>query len=233
MSNIYLIRHGQASFGAADYDALSPLGFEQARVLGERLALRLRDDVRPLHAFAGNMRRHRETAATCLAALAHAGEPAIDAGFNEYDHEQVIDCYEPRYRDRALMQAELRQAADPRRAFQQMFESAVARWTGGEYDADYRESWPVFRARCQAALRQVIEATPRDGTALVFTSGGTITALCQGIMDLSNGAAFRLNWTLANAGLTKLRAGAGGVHLITLNEQSQFEGEHAALLTYR
>ena len=110
-----------------------------------------------------------------------------------------------------------------------MFESAVARWTGGEYDGEYRESWPAFRARCEAALRQVIDATPRDGTALVFTSGGTIAALCQGIMDLSHTAAFRLNWTLANAGVTKLRVGAGGVHLITLNEQSQFEGDHAAL----
>jgi broad specificity phosphatase PhoE len=232
MSTIFLIRHGQASFGAADYDALSPLGFEQARVLGETFAARLDRD-RPLGIYAGDMRRHRETAAACLAALPHASAPAIHPGFNEYDHEQVIDCFEPRYRDRAVMQAELRAAADPRRAFQQMFEAAIARWTGGEFDADYRESWSAFRARCAAALQHVAEATPRDGVALVFTSGGTITALCQSIMDLTTPAAFRLNWTLANAGVTKLLSGAGPLRLSTLNEHGHFEGARAALLTYR
>ena len=31
MSAVYLIRHGQASFGAADYDRLSERGEQQAR----------------------------------------------------------------------------------------------------------------------------------------------------------------------------------------------------------
>ena len=38
MSAIHLIRHGQASFGADDYDLLSALGERQARLLGESLA---------------------------------------------------------------------------------------------------------------------------------------------------------------------------------------------------
>ena len=32
---IVLVRHGQASFGADDYDRLSALGTEQARLLGQ------------------------------------------------------------------------------------------------------------------------------------------------------------------------------------------------------
>jgi broad specificity phosphatase PhoE len=31
MGQIYLVRHGQASFGSANYDQLSELGHEQAR----------------------------------------------------------------------------------------------------------------------------------------------------------------------------------------------------------
>jgi broad specificity phosphatase PhoE len=162
-----------------------------------------------------------------------ASDPTVIPGFNEYDHEQVIDCHEPRYRDRAVMQAELRQAPDPRRAFQQMFEAAVARWTGGGFDHEYHESWPVFRARCDAALQQVVETLPRDGIALIFTSGGTISALCQGLLQLSNEAAFRLNWTLANAGITKLHNGSGGLRLLSLNEHAQFEGARARMLSYR
>lgn len=32
MSAVLLVRHGQASFGAADYDQLSPEGEEQSRI---------------------------------------------------------------------------------------------------------------------------------------------------------------------------------------------------------
>ncbi len=40
VSRILLVRHGQASWGADDYDQLSPLGDEQSRVLGAALAAR-------------------------------------------------------------------------------------------------------------------------------------------------------------------------------------------------
>ena len=35
MTTIYLIRHGQASFGAESYDKLSPNGELQAKLLGQ------------------------------------------------------------------------------------------------------------------------------------------------------------------------------------------------------
>ena len=37
VGSIYLIRHGQASFGADDYDVLSPTGIRQAEILGDHL----------------------------------------------------------------------------------------------------------------------------------------------------------------------------------------------------
>ena len=40
MGTLYLVRHGQASFGAADYDQLSELGTRQCRALGEWFAAR-------------------------------------------------------------------------------------------------------------------------------------------------------------------------------------------------
>lgn len=232
MSTIFLIRHGQASFGAADYDQLSALGVEQSGVLGGALSARLPPDA-PLHVFTGDMRRHHQTAANCLAAMRCEHSPTIHAGFNEFDHEEVIERYEPRYVDREAMQADLLRASDPRRAFQRMFEHAIARWTSGEHDADYRESWPAFRARCADALAHVAAATPRDGFALVFTSGGTITALCQGLMNLPDAVALRLNWTLANAGVTKLLGSGDGLRVSTVNEHVHFEGARSALLTYR
>lgn len=232
MATIYLIRHGQASFDAEDYDALSPLGFEQARVLGESLATRL-PRVAPLHVYHGSMRRHRETAEACLAALGTTPPANVHAGFNEFDHEDVLRVHEPRWADRAVMAAELRAAADPHRSFQQRFEAAMLRWIGGQSDTDYRESWPAFHARCQAALADVAAAVPRGEHALVFTSGGTITALCHALLGLPLEHALRVNWTLANAGITKLHVGAGRVHVMSINEHAHFEGERGAMLTFR
>jgi len=38
MSEIFFVRHGQASFGSDDYDRLSPLGVRQAKILARYLA---------------------------------------------------------------------------------------------------------------------------------------------------------------------------------------------------
>lgn len=38
MSILHLVRHGQASFGAEDYDNLSPKGIQQSIELGKALA---------------------------------------------------------------------------------------------------------------------------------------------------------------------------------------------------
>ena len=37
MSEIYFIRHGQASFGSENYDNLSELGHQQSKILGNYL----------------------------------------------------------------------------------------------------------------------------------------------------------------------------------------------------
>ena len=66
MGAIYLVRHGQASFGAADYDALSPRGFEQSTVVGVEL---LRREVSFSRAVSGTLARQRDTAATAMKVL--------------------------------------------------------------------------------------------------------------------------------------------------------------------
>lgn len=230
MGAVYLIRHGQASFGQADYDQLSELGREQARVLGEALRARLPqvDAV-----VTGTLARHRQTAEACLAGLGVSLEPGRVPGFNEFDHEELIVRHEARYADRSRMMEELAGAADPRRAFQEMFTQAVARWVSGQHDAEYTEPWPTFRQRCTQALDTVIGALGSSQTALVFTSGGPITAICQELLRIPDADAFRLNWTLANCGITKVIYSQRGRYLSTLNEHGHFEGARRELITYR
>jgi broad specificity phosphatase PhoE len=230
MGAIYLIRHGQASFGKSDYDQLSDTGFEQARVLGTALAQRIE---RLDAVVTGAMLRHRQTADACLSGMASRAPRREMPGFNEFDHEQLIHRYEPRYQNRLALMADMALSLKPRRAFQQMFEKAVARWIGGEHDADYDESWPAFRARCISALDELLASLGASKTALVFTSGGPITAICQDLLKIPDAHAFRLNWTLANCAVTKIVYSERGRYLSTLNEHAHFEGANAHLITYR
>lgn len=230
MGAIYLVRHGQASFGKADYDKLSETGVEQATVLGR--ALRVRIPVLDA-AYSGTMHRHRQTAEHCLAAFGQEAELRIDAGFNEFDHEEVVQRLKPAYADRAMMMADMARSPNPRRAFQQVFEEAVARWLGGQHDAEYAESWPAFKTRCVTALYNAVEGLGSSKTALAFTSGGTITAICQHLLKIPDEHAFRLNHTLANAGVTKVIYGDRGMYLSTVNEHAHFEGALRELITYR
>lgn len=231
MATITLIRHGQASFGKADYDQLSELGYEQADHLGK--VLREREETVDA-VFIGAMKRHRQTAETCLESAGFSSLPmTVLPGFNEFNHEQVIERYEPRYRDREWLVSEMAKHANPGELFGQMFRQAIARWVGGAHDSDYDESWRHFQTRSRTALDDALSALPARGRALVFTSGGCISVISQGLLGLSDDATFRVNITLANAGLTRIKQGSAQRHLLSLNEHSHFSGRHRDLLTYR
>ncbi|SER07688.1 Broad specificity phosphatase PhoE [Solimonas aquatica] len=229
MGTIYLIRHGQASFGSHRYDCLSALGEQQARVLGEALRQR---GLRPDRVLAGGMQRHHQTAAHCLAAMALPPSVQEDRRWDEFDHEAIVAALQPRYRDPAALQADLAQAENPRRAFQALFQQALQRWMSGTHDGDYAESWPAFRARVEQALLSLRESLSRSQTALVFSSGGPISAVVRQQLMLGDAATLRLNAVLANAALTKLIYSERDLYLSTVNEHSHFEAA-PALLTYR
>lgn len=230
MAAITLIRHGQASFGKADYDQLSELGYEQAR----RLGTVLREREEPVDTvFIGAMKRHRQTAEACLDAAGVDLPLQVLPGFNEFNHEQVIERHEPRYRDRDWLVAEMAKHANPGELFGQLFRQAIARWVGGAHDNDYDESWQHFQLRSRAALDEALSALPNRGRALVFTSGGCISVISQGLLGLNDDATFRVNLTLANAGLSRISQGSTHRNLISLNEHSHFSGRHRDLLTYR
>ena len=62
MASLYLIRHGQASFGSANYDQLSPLGQRQADVSGRFFA---DTELHFAQAVSGDLSRQRETVSEC------------------------------------------------------------------------------------------------------------------------------------------------------------------------
>jgi broad specificity phosphatase PhoE len=234
MGAIYLLRHGQASFGSNNYDQLSSVGHQQAQVLGRALKAR---GVQPDVLVSGTMQRHLETAGGALRELGWVDGGGVGlqqhAGVNEFDHENVIEVAEPRYADKLQMMSDMAATGDPRRAFQKFFQDAVSRWVGGNHDDEYKEPWSVFKLRCISALDDLVQQTPAKGSTLVFTSGGTISVICAHLLGLNDAQAFTINWTLANVGITKVLAGRDGLHLVSLNEHAHLEGGEAGLLTYR
>ena len=122
MPVIYLIRHGQASFGKEDYDQLSEPGWEQSRILGRALQNQALGFPR---AICGTMRRHQETAEATLGELGLPKEWHTDTGFNEYNHEELLAVDWPLATDRPALTAWLAEQEQPRKVFQARFEQAL------------------------------------------------------------------------------------------------------------
>src|SRR5690554_4926202 len=119
MATIYLVRHGQASFGKENYDQLSPRGWEQGKILGRWLA----DKVEPGAIFGGNLQRHRETVEAIATGYGSAlpGMQVLE-GLNEFDHLQVVERLRPEWADKQVMARDLASFPKPAKAFQQAFE---------------------------------------------------------------------------------------------------------------
>ncbi|HVV12817.1 histidine phosphatase family protein [Amycolatopsis sp.] len=220
MGAIYLIRHGQASFGEADYDRLSGLGVEQGAVVGAEL---LRRGVRFTEARCGSLVRQRKTAETVLDWLG-AGTPAKeDPRWNEYDHVDVV----------AHHGGGVPQEATDSRGYQAVLDGALAEWVGAGEASPCAETWPAFLARVRGALDELVSVLRKGENAVVFTSGGVIGTLAGLLLGKPEAGLQKLNRVTVNAGITKLVTGRGGVTLLTFNEHPHFEGGAARLLTYR
>ena len=221
MGVVLLVRHGQASFGADDYDVLSETGVEQSRVLGRALAAQ---GLTPAAVVHGAMLRQRDTAVAMAEGGGWSVVPELDEGWNEFDHVAVVA--------RGL-DASQREQLDDRRAFQRLFERATARWSGGGHDDEYDESWPAFLARAGDALGRAFD---RDAVTVVVSSGGPIAAVCASLVDPAAPADvvprlwYSFNTVTANASVTRVLEGSTGRWLLSFNEHSHLP---RALVTYR
>jgi len=217
---LLLVRHGQASWGEADYDRLSALGEEQSRVLGAALSVR---GVRPDLVVRGTMRRHRQTTDAAVDGGGWAAEVVEDAGWDEFDHMRTlagtVDWHEiegETYDDRVIR-----------------FEATIERWASGQHDAEYHESFPAFTSRVEGALARTLDRLEPKQTAVVFTSGGPVSWVTAALTGGGVPAWGRLSRVVVNSSVTKVLDGRRGPNLISFNDHAHLEGAGADLLTYR
>jgi broad specificity phosphatase PhoE len=214
MPAIYLLRHGQASFGTDDYDVLSPLGERQAAVAGEALARRgLR---RPV-VISGGLRRQRDTAAIAAAAL--GAEPSgIDARFDEFDAHAAVDAHlgGPGATDGMS-------SSD----FQRHLDVVMATWmdTGDE-------RWRMFTDDAMAGLSELAESLPTGSDAVVATSAGVTAVIAGRLLGADSAGVIAMNRVSVNASITTVVAGARGLSLVSFNDHAHVLDDRS-LLTNR
>jgi broad specificity phosphatase PhoE len=210
MGVIHLVRHGQASFGAEDYDVLSALGEQQSRRLGE---VHAGATWKPAVVVAGSLQRQQATAAAIVAGAGWGSSVVVDDGWNEFDHLAV-----------ALPQGNP-EVVDSR-AFQTMLEDGMRRWVAGEIDGV--EPFGAFRTRTRAALDRLVNAGLGD--ALVVSSAGVIACLAATLIDGGVNQWIRLNRVCVNTGVTKVVSGSRGPSLVSFNNHEHLT---RTAITYR
>jgi len=239
MSNLYVVRHGQASFFAEDYDQLSLIGETQSRLLGEYWARRnvVFDAV-----FTGPCRRHVETARLVGQAYEAAGlawpAPVVLPGLDEYEAEAVLKQSLPRLVEEHAtirqLHAAVERAADRAeklRTFQKLYEVVIDRWAHDELDLPHVESWSAFCQRMHRALDEVV-AQPGGGRQVAaITSGGPVGVCMQRALGVSHRTTLQLAWMVRNGAFSEFLFSG---ERFTLSRYNAFphldDAEH---LTYR
>jgi len=231
MASLYLVRHGQASFGSANYDSLSTLGQMQCRLLGDWWRQR---NWKAVPLVSGPMQRHLQSLRSFQDGFQSdvvAGEPVVLPQLAEFDHENVLRVYRPEFTDMAGIAHYLVSTGNPRKAFQQIFTEAVERWHDGRFDADYNESWPVFRRRVQEGFA-LLRAEGSD--KMVFTSGGVISVIIQQLLGINDARSFAINAVIANSSVSRVLYKDDEISLSTFNTTAHLDVHNAPeLISYR
>ena len=235
MAEIYLIRHGQASFGQANYDKLSELGREQSRLLGQFMQGPFKQGNRPTHLVCGALVRHQETLEGWLEGMGNdLNLPVIqNTAFNEFDHENVLEVAFPEFADKKVLTHHVMQSGDPKKAFHRLYEAAVDRWISGQHDQEYIESFSAFKTRCIEGIEGIVADAQSGQRYFIFTSGGPIGMCLKWAMQLTDQVAFSQNAMLVNSGVTKLVSNSAGECTVSyFNNYAHLQHE-SSLISYR
>lgn len=217
-----MIRHGQASFGAANYDRLSPLGQRQCRLAGEHLqTLGLKFDA----VYRGRLARQESSLDALSAGYGSLPPAQVDSAFDEYDADSLFKAYLPAIlqKDKALA-SRITDIRTDRRLFQDVFSRVMEAWLQGTTHArEGLETWPQFLHRVEQGLARIVAEQPRTANVAVVTSGGPIAATLRSTLALADSQAIRINYGIYNASISRFRMGRSRRRLVGFNDIAHLE----------
>jgi len=220
MGTLYLVRHGQASFGSDDYDRLSELGARQCERLGEYFRAKgiAFDGV-----ITGTLKRHAQSHEALARGLQAAHEVLAIPGLNEYDSEAIVRAIHPQPLPRA------RSADEVRQHFRLLRDGLIA-WMEGRSQPQGMPRFAEFQAGVVAALDHV--RTRHDGDVLIVSSGGPIATAVAYVLGAPPQAMVELNLRMRNSALTEFAFTPKRHALVTFNTLPHLEGVDPSWVTH-
>ena len=211
MSKLTLVRHGQASFLADDYDQLSELGVSQCRLLGEYWA---RHGMNFDRVYCGPRKRHWQSLTAAAETYRKAGgtlpEPEEAPGLDEFSWGELMQyAKDTLSRDDAhigKLRAAFEDAPDRTekgRTIQHLVEAVTQLWINGEIEHADIEPWPVFQARVLETIGAMTAEGGSGAKILAFTSGGPVSVTIQRALDTTPEKTLELIWTLRNGAVAE------------------------------
>ncbi len=236
MSVLYLVRHGQASVHAEDYDELSPLGEEQGRALGEHWAgTAERFDL----VYLGPLRRHRQTYDAVASAYRRAGlpwpNPTPMPELDEHHGPEVIT----HHRTRLMAEAGLIDPAEEEdvgktevlRRYLTIYKLGTRQWIRDDLETPPGlEPWADFRRRVASGLDRTVNGGDTGQRIVAFTSGGATAAAVGTVLGIGDEKVLELSWRVRNAAVTEVLFSRGRLSLETFNTTPHLREKR--LLTY-
>lgn len=211
MSQLILVRHGQAAFLTDDYDRLSPLGEAQSRLLG---AFWTKREVAFDAVFTGPRKRQRDTGRIVCEQYKQSDLPIPELielpEFDEYDADGIMTHLLPELLARDARFRHLHEAFEAsvtdqerRRNFQKRFEVITLAWVRGELLSSQVESFREFHARVQRGLRRIMQESASGSRVAVFSSGGAISVSVQLSTKAPEEMVLDFNWRVRNCALNE------------------------------
>ena len=209
MGTLYLVRHGQASFGADDYDELSELGHRQARRLGaywrQRFGAALSFDA----VLTGTLRRQLQTWRGIAEGAGLANVPELSwPGLNEYDGDAII----------AATRREPLPPPDTTEGYKAHFRAlrlGLQAWMAGETAPAGMPTHAQFVQDVVAALDHVRQRY--EGRVLLVSSGGPITTAVGHVLQTPPAVTIALNLRYRNTAVTEMAFNAKRHSLVAYN----------------
>ena len=221
MGNLYLVRHGQASFGATDYDNLSELGQRQSVRLGEYFAAKgLQFDA----VITGTLKRHAQTWAGIAQGAGFTHAPLAWPGLNEYDSEAVI---------KAIHSAALQKPDTPEmyRHHFRLLRDGLTQWMNGVVTPHGMPSYDAFVKGVTSALDHVRQN--HTGNVLIVSSGGPISTAVGHILGTMPETTIELNFRIRNSSVTEFTYNPKRHMLVTYNTLPHLDdAKYADWVTY-
>ena len=228
MGTLYLVRHGQASLGADNYDQLSELGQRQSQRLGAYFA---RVGLRFDYVLTGTLRRHAQTLqgiahgmATSNANHALTVIPEIKPALNEYDSHAIIRSIQNQTPDKPRQPEQVQ-------AYFRLLREGLSQWMQGSIQPEGMVSYAEFESGIVSTLQELLQSSHQS--VLIVSSGGPISTSIGHVLDVPHPARIALNLQIRNSSVSEFHFSAKQHSLVSFNTLPHLDPvEHKNWITY-